>query len=160
MDSELITKAVLEITPDAPADQIAAVKNMVDRLGEVARDVKHQFEEQCIARIQASGDVPLGDGRRLYVGVEKVTKSIDNGKTLEALLNATGGDVQAIAQLLSSQPYKHGACRAILGDNWDEVFITEEKADLKTGAVKEKLLVFDPTFTKRPTPQLQEGTTP
>lgn len=158
MDSELIQKAVLTISTDAPADQVAAVKDMVDRLGEVARDLARQFKDQCIARIEASGDVPLGDGRRLYVGPEKTTKSINNARTLEALLTATGGDEQAIAQLLSSQPWKHGACRAVLGDKWDECFVIEKKLDLKTGVAKKDLLVFDPQFTKRKTPQLQEGT--
>ncbi|MCR4331803.1 MAG: hypothetical protein NUV34_03740, partial [Sulfuricaulis sp.] len=139
------------IPEDAPADKVAEMLDWILCLGATVRDAKKQFDEQIISWIQANGDLTIGD-KRYYVGPEKTTKSIDNARTLEALLTATDGDVQAIAGLLSSQPYKHGSCRGVLGDQWDKCFIVEEKLDLKTGVAKKELLVFDPTFTKKGLP--------
>lgn len=87
-------------------------------------------------------DIPIVTAKgekRLYVGIDKKTRNPNPTDTLARLLTATGGDLNAVAECLSSGAWKPGACREVLGDAWGDCFTVEEVASIETGAPKRVL---------------------
>lgn len=87
-------------------------------------------------------DIPIVTAKgekRLYIGTDKKTRNPNPTDTLARLLTATGGDLNAVAECLSSGAWKPGACREVLGDEWGSCFTVEEVASIETGAPKRVL---------------------
>ena len=113
------------------------------------KSVRYRFNEYyrlwtegIIEWIEAHGE-PLvetaGGPRRLYVAPDKTTKCLDNRDALVAVLTATGGDVDALLGCLSSNAFKPGACKAVLGDEWPKHFEVKETKRLGEGTARKSL---------------------
>lgn len=111
------------------ADLYEARKALKYRLDEWMRIIDEAIKEWI-----ASNGEPLvqtaGGPRRLYVAADKTTKCRDVGATFLAILQATGGDVDAIRSCLSSNAFRYGVCREHLGDDWGNHFEVKESTRL------------------------------
>lgn len=109
------------------------------------------IEQALIECIDAQGDIALSDTERLYVGLTKTTRSIDDQSILMAVLDAGGGNLELLTTgdggVLASQPWKHGAVRKLIGDErFSGLFTEETRKDIKTGKPVRSVKVFDSRF--------------
>ena len=152
METDLITTvreayAVL-YDPGPTRDDVLKALDLSARLREVARELTEQVEAGAIAWVQAHGEIIDGDVR-YYVGANKSVKCRDVKGTLGAVLEVTGGDLDAVIECLSSGAFKPAKTKALLGKRADEFFETTETMDLKTGAAgKPRLQKHDPRFIR------------
>ena len=96
-------------------------------------------------------DLQISETERLYVGSTRVTKSVDDQEILMAILEAGNGNMELLTTgeggMLASQPWKHGAVRALIGDaKFAQCFTTETKLDVKTGKPAKSVKVADSRF--------------
>ena len=118
------------------------------------RELVTLIEQSAIEHIEATGqDIELNDGKRWYVGNEKKIKPIDDTMILQAVLEASGGDVMKLTTgefgVLASSPWKHGAVKQLIGDTkFSELFTTTIVQSLETGKAAKVLKVADPAFLK------------
>jgi hypothetical protein len=133
---------------EATPHQVLEAMEFVVTLAFVTNELKKRMEEAAIKWIQANGD--LVDGEiRYYVGPNKSTKCLDLPGTLRALLEVSGGDLDAVVEVLSSGAFKPGKAREVLGERADGLFETKETTDLKTGkATGPRLQKSDPRFIR------------
>lgn len=136
-----IESAVLSINSDTPTEAIAETINRVEWLVSKAREVKKQLDDALLERL-TSGDGPreitIGTVK-YYVAARSKVKCIDQEAALLALLDHTGGDLTKLADCLSANGLKHGACRTVLGDEYDAHFETITEIDVKTGQPKKQV---------------------
>ena len=129
----MTTDAARAITTEADADTVCRAITFRDALKDATRALCDQIEESVIEWIRVNGEVSIGDVR-YYVAPNKDTKCKSVLGTLRAALEATGGDVDSIAQLLSASAWKPGACKKVLGEDvCRALFETRETDALKTG---------------------------
>lgn len=129
----------------ATQDQLRQAMELVRMLGEVHREMREHVEAAAVKFIEAHGAFEDGP-KRYYVGTNKTTKCLNVRATIEAILQASGGDFDVLVDCLSSNALKHGASRKVLGDQTKKFFETSEVADLKTGEAKPRLQVADGRF--------------
>lgn len=133
---ETIKADVLAIGLDMTPDQVCEVWTRVENAKAAARELGQLLEGAIIEWIEANGDLTIGD-QRYYVGTERKVTCTDNAGTMDAVLFAGGGEEAALLECLSSQPWKHGAVRGLIGDDdFNRLFKTEVRPDLKTGKPK------------------------
>lgn len=111
--------------PNATADDFLTVQHVIAGMKQVVRDLDATAKEAGLEFLTEHGEVVSGD-ERYYVGKKKTTKCRDTGKALEALLTETGGDFEAVVELMKSEPWKYGACKGVLGDDWNRYFMVVE----------------------------------
>jgi hypothetical protein len=91
--------------------------------------------------------LPIDEQRRFYIGEGKKISCRSLMAAAEAVLSATGGDLEAFTEMLAKNAFKQGAVRALVGDEKHaELFKTEVVKDVKTGAAKKKLALADERF--------------
>ena len=117
------------------------------------KEMAAQLEQCLIAHIDKWGDIEIANDQRLYVGSVKVTKAIDDSKVFDCVRNAAGNtEVFQSGEngVLVAQPWKTGAVKKLVGiEIFDECFSVEIVKDIKTGAAKRTVKVFDPEYSGR-----------
>src|SRR5688500_2803610 len=107
MNTSELGTSIVTIGEETPTEQLLAAGDAIARLGEILRDFKSQWEAKMIARIEATG--PIQDGDWLYrVGNPPKTTCNNVPQTVQALLEAVGGDFDRFCECLSSGAIKHG----------------------------------------------------
>ena len=122
---------------ESTAEETLTIIHDIAAFSQAAAELKRKAEAATIAWIDLNGELNDGE-RRWYVGVEKKEKCIDIAKTLTALIEAKAGDVDGVAQYLTSDPFKAGACGSVI--DRDTHFKSEYRKDLKEGANKGNLI--------------------
>lgn len=122
------------------------IRSALSELATKVREFRAEVEAALVENIDLHGDIDMGDGKRLYVGVDRSYKCRDNVATFDALFEATGGDVALMAEHLASGAWKPGSCRKTLGDRFDTLFETAEAKDVKSGSAKRIVKMHDPAF--------------
>lgn len=120
-------------SPTATDEDFLAAQDLEASLKQIVRDYSARLEEAAIAYIQRRGGSVETLTARFYVGTAKTTKCRDVPRAVDAVLQACGGDFDRLMECLASQPLKHGACKAVLGDEWERHFEVTERLDMKTG---------------------------
>lgn len=144
---ELLSR-VLSLSTDVEMDKVLDVMDKVEAAKAKLKEVSASLESAVIEWIKANGDIEMGTVR-WYVGLTKTTKCIDNGKTLEALFEACGGDFAKVAEMLASGAFKHGACKGVLSeDQYAALFVVKESDELKEGKPNKRLQKVDSRFLK------------
>lgn len=118
--------------PTATTEDFLVAYDTEAGLKAIVREYSARLEEAAIDYINRHGPVETLTAR-FYVGASKTTKCRDTALAVDAVLQKCGGDFGTLLGCLSSQPLRHGACRAVLGEEWDRHFEVIEKADIKTG---------------------------
>jgi hypothetical protein len=127
-------------------DGLLDIRSALSELATKVREFRAEVEAALVENIDLHGDIDMGNGKRLYVAVDKTYKCVNNAATLGAILEATGGDEALMAEHLASGAWKPGACRTTLGPRFDTLFETSEAKDVKTGSAKRIVKAFDPQF--------------
>ncbi len=145
---ELCEAALLGAEVEPTRDDVLAALNAAKRLKEIAAALHARATDILTKFVQANGEFEDG-GVRFYLATEKKQKCNGVREMMEAALVRTGGDVDAICTLLSSNAFKPGACKKMLGKDFDKFWTTTEAVDLKTGEPKGKRLqIVDTQFIK------------
>lgn len=128
-------------------DQVATLVNRVQWFKDQTKEADTTLKGFMVEWLDQPGrSLEIGT-KRYYVGDKKKTVCNDTAKALEALLEMNGGDFEAMADQLSSQPIKHGAARNVLGDElWKEHFTVLVEKDLKTGKPVKQVKEIDERF--------------
>lgn len=152
-DIDALQTTALTTPADGPIEAFAEILSRLDGIKSKVRDaekiikarVKEWMEEHEVKRIE------LGDGRYWYLGHDSDWDNTDVPGTIEALLEANGGDVRALAEFVASGGLKPGACRNVLpADKRDVLFVKVKRTVLKDGTpVAKKLIAGDERFTIR-----------
>lgn len=148
LSTEAVRVVVNRVTPAASVDEIAEALTVVESFKHIAKELEVELKRRMLEHVEENGPVKIGT-IRYYAGSNRTVKCRDSGVTLEALLKATGGDVEQIAKLFASQPFKHGACRDVLGDEWAKCFETADATVLKEGKPVKELQTADVRFNRR-----------
>ncbi|MCJ8300521.1 MAG: hypothetical protein MJK13_16520 [Pseudomonadales bacterium] len=112
---------------------IAKVKDLLDTL-------KTERDEQLLRIVDARGPFQIGD-TKYYRGVDKNQRHSSPVEILNALSEATEGDFYAICGCLSSNAWKAGACKEILGKE-SPLFWYEESDKLKESKLMKVNTIF------------------
>lgn len=138
-----IEETVGVLTEALSHDQVLKWLMLAAVLAQRSKQIKQRVEEVAISWIKAHG--PITCGPIVYtVGQTKQVKCTDVLKCMHLLLNACGGDIDAVAAYLAANPYKYGSCHDLLPDEqWKSVF-REDWQD------KIALKATDTTFLPRP----------
>ncbi|MEM9082800.1 MAG: hypothetical protein AAGB34_04325 [Planctomycetota bacterium] len=134
------------VNADTSRDELLELVMRVEGLGSIAKEAKELRESVMIDWIEINGDLVMEkpDGPvRWYVGSKKTTKVNSVPNCIEALLISFGGDLDKFAGVLASNPFKYGACREPLGEQWGNHFTVSEVPDLKTGKPKRTVQQID-----------------
>jgi hypothetical protein len=130
---------VLSINEDMPTDDVLAISEAIDSAYERIKELRAMRDEAMITYLIEHG--PIESGEMLYcASKDKTVKCRDNGAAFLAVADAAGGDVETIAGVLASGAFKHGACRTLLGDTWDEHFETIERDKIKFSKISTRFL--------------------
>ncbi len=128
----IIQNQVLAINTSMTVGEVMMVGNDVDFLLQHLKEIKKQHTEAVIEWIKVNGEFMVGDN--LYkIGKTKTVKCLNLAKTVEAVLNACGGDFAEFVQVLSSGAFKPAATANVLGDDAEQHFLTtwKDKIELK-----------------------------
>lgn len=149
-EGSIVPRSLLaSISIDSPAEQVADVWNRWQSIKRQIAAADEGVKASIIEWCQKNGDLEVGEGNRLYVGPKKETRCLNSAAALEALIDATGGDIEAVAAVLSAQPFKNAAARGLIGPAADALWVTEEEPDVKTGKAKRELKQVNDNFPRR-----------
>jgi hypothetical protein len=86
---------------------------------------------------------------RYYVGRKLKTRCRDPKATFDGILEATGGDMDAVKECLSSDPFKQGAVKRIEGIDFPKLYEVTVDDELREGAPLKHLLETNPKWSNR-----------
>lgn len=151
-----LQEALYAMETQSPKDNERNLLRLRDTVAVMQRELR-QFaevlEQATIAHIDMHGDISISDTERLYVGTTKTNKALGDGQGITmAVLEAGGGNLELFTSgeggLLASQPWKYGAVKRLVGESKAaELFITEERQDIKTGKAQRSVKTFDSRFS-------------
>ena len=149
-----ITIRVRHIHALPDAEQAIAVRDYLIVMDRLIAELKAQCDESIREWMADHGvsEIVLGT-MRYYPGTNRTTKCVDKAETINTILNAAEGDLATLAAMLSSQPFKHGAVKALLektgqADFYDSLFTTEDKPVLKDGKPTQTLRVINTDYVR------------
>ncbi len=144
-----IEKNVLGDLSECDHDQVMKVWDLTLFYTKEIKRVKELVEAEVIKWCQKNGDLVVSDQIRYYAGKDRTVKCVDVPATVEAVMQATGGDFKAFCDVLASNAIKNGAAKRVLTPElYGKLFQTVEKDSLEEGKVK--LIKRDERFVKVP----------
>jgi hypothetical protein len=102
---------------------------------------KESIKDAFIERVETIGDLIVqteAGERRVYAAADTTKKCVDVKATMHRILEIGGPDV--LAQVLSSNAIKPGACEPVLGDEWPDHFVVDHKVKLNEGSARSRSL--------------------
>ena len=118
-----LTSEALSIHTDMSQDEVMEILNHIAFMREEVKAIYNMGQSALLEYIQANGSFEF-NGNTYTAGKTKSVKCIDQGQCLEAVLEATGGDVDAIKKVLSTDAFKPTATMAVLGKAAEDHFTT------------------------------------
>lgn len=143
--------AAILATSEMDTEELTRLHYQLKDLHSLTMETAKLVREGIVERMMDLGieEIQVDGTRRLYIGTERDTLPINNEAIAHGLLEA--GGVVALAQCLASRPWKHGACREPLGDEWPNLFEVVPRTVIKEGKptkAQRKLLEADDKFTR------------
>lgn len=139
---------IAAIDATTPHDVVAEIVTRVDYFKGAAKQLDALLKEALMEYLNEPGKELIIGEARYYIGTKKKVVSGDKGKLLEALLESSGGDFEAVADVLASQPFKHGACRTVLDDKWGDHFTEIVEECVETKKPKKEVKVVNERFVR------------
>ncbi len=143
-----MTTDITPITPASSIEQIAHNKGILQAMKARVKELEAQHDEQMLEWMDENKveSVEIGE-IRYYKGHKKDTRSHDHPALADAIMERCGGSYDEFVAYLDAQPFKHGACRALLGDAvYDLYFTTTEKPVIKDGVPTKRVLSVPTKF--------------
>jgi len=152
MSLEKIEADICAITTTTPIERVAEVYSAMSFVRERAKELQGILEQQLFEWIEVNGPIHIGE-TILFVGtVRKPPKCQNLPATVEAILQACGGDFDQFCQHLSANAIKPGACKQTLSaEKYAELFKVEEREELQceeAAKAERKLQKADQRFIK------------
>jgi hypothetical protein len=139
-----------ELTPLSDPAEAANLLGLVAEAERRLDDIKSQIKVAMLQILTNQPNQSFTHGViRYYIGTKKSTKPTALKAVAEAVLTATGGDLDGFTQCLSTNAFKPGQCREVLGQaTWDTVFRVEEELEVREGKPErvKKLIAVDTRF--------------
>ena len=148
MNIEDLEKMIYAINEDSDAMDVSKCRSTVAGMVQRVRAVKNLFDEVFTEWLLVNDELVEGDNRYYLGNVTKI-KCTDLSKTLEMLLEHTGGDFDRVVECLSSNAYKYGACRKVLHDSFKECFEESLEIDIKTTKPKKQIKQANSKYLKK-----------
>ncbi len=141
---------VVMLDETADADTLLQTYETVKFYLQELKRLKLMIEAAMMGKIKASGPLVISPTVRYVIAIDKVTKCKDVAGAVNAVLDATGGDLGALNMVLSANAIKHGAAKKVLPPEvWGKYFEVVVKESLEEdGKKKEKLLKVDEKFMR------------
>jgi len=144
-----IESRICQLSESSDMEQIIEGLNLTSVLLSRAKLVRQMLERIAIQWIGIHGPIEIGD-IRYVVGHQKVVSCTDVVRCTHTVLEACGGDVKALCDYLSSEPYTYGSVRRLIGDEqFGQVFREDRRPKLIDGKVQLQLLRIDQRFVKQ-----------
>lgn len=125
---------------DLTMDDLLMLYMKLDGVIKRARDAKAQLESFMVGWMPAHcPEARIGD-ELFCVGKRKTEKDRNVGATIRAILEAVGGDEQALMDCLSVNAVKAGAAKKVLGDRFDDFFETTYGDKLEVKRINTKFI--------------------
>jgi len=105
----------------------------ISLLKSLVTELKGDIEQSLVQWIADHGDITIPGLPRYYARYEKRTRCTNQRIALEAILDSIDGDFDRFAESLVSNAIKIGHAKEILGDDYDDLFITENKPRMREG---------------------------
>jgi len=135
---------------ETDSDKILELRNRLDFLSGVIREMKHDLEGVLVEWINKNGDLVINDDTRLYVGTQRRVKCKNNQAVFDKLMESLGGDIEQVLGALSSNAWKHGAAKNILGSQEFETHFEQTiLPDVRTGKVRKVVKEFNRQFSRK-----------
>lgn len=130
-------------------DDLAAALDASEWLLSRAKTIRELAKLRAIEWIEQNGSFCIGP-IEYTIGYTTTTRCMDVIGVATAVLNASGGDLHSLLNLLVSQPYKHGSVRRVISEpDFRSLFETRRSSSLKTGEPTKALQQRDRRFTSR-----------
>ena len=149
-----ITIRVRDINTLPDAEQAIAVRDYLIVMDRLIGELKAQCDESIREWMADHGvsEIVLGT-MRYYPGTNRTTKGVDKAKTTDTILELAQGDLDTLVEMMVSQPFKHGAVKALLKklgreDLYDSMFTTEDRPILKDGKPTQTLRVINTDYVR------------
>lgn len=139
---EALGLAVCSIDDEATLDLIGTTLDKLKFIKEQVSIHEKELKERIIQYILSHGGDGIQIGHvRYYVGPDKDTKCNNIRDTTAAVLDASGGSVDDFTCTLSTNAFKPGACKKLLGvEKFNSLFTVTERKRLKQDGTEEKQL--------------------
>jgi hypothetical protein len=145
---ELAKLEQLEVDIEAAPERVAEMLNLIEAAYTRISEIRRRFKADMVAWLEANGDLTVGP-IRYYAGVRTDHKPHDHRAVVAAVLEAGGGDPDAIAEVLASSAWKTGAMKKLIGDErFSSLFARVEVGQLKEGKPQKQVLQADTRFLK------------
>lgn len=140
MNTELIEREIRELTPELSPDEVAVRLDRLVALKQQVKELSELFEAALFAWLAENGELTVGQ-IVWFIGNDKQTKCRNVKATLAALLELSGGDLDAVADCLGASAWKHGTIRRLLdergcGEKFGELFEETIKRDVDNRPLK------------------------
>lgn len=154
-DTAQLKTLVLAAHPAAPLDNIAEALHFISSFKAAIKDAADLLEKQMLERIEQHGPFVIGTVR-YYIGENKKVRCRDASKTIQAILEACGGDEARLIDCLSANWVKPGTVRRLFEEfgqpeRFDELFETTVIDELREGKPDRKLMSADTRFLPQAT---------
>ncbi len=138
------------LSVDATQDRVLELYELVQGIKQRIQTIDADLKAAMIEWINANGQIQYGT-KRFYVGTKKTTVNTSNTLAIvNAVLNASGGDIEPVVNAMVANPFKKSATQEILGDQWGEHFEVVDVPDLcegkATGKPVKELKIADKRF--------------
>lgn len=144
-----IERAVCTLMVDEPENELALWLNLSAVVVERAKQIRARVEQYAIEWIETAGPLQVGD-IRYSVGQAKTVRCTNSERCLSHVLEACGGDLEAVVSYLRTDPFKYGSLRSLLDPSlFEQLFRTETKPKLQEGQLKPQLIQTNTQFVAR-----------
>jgi len=107
--------AVAALGPQSDAEAFAEAMDLVDGLAQRVRELREAHRRRAVEWLETHGS--YRDERRVVTLTPKRTVRLrDVERALSDAIEATGGDVGALSEMIASNGVKHGAFRRVVGE--------------------------------------------
>ena len=137
------------LDPDTDVERTLEVDSFVKTLKDRMKFIGEEMDRKKLEMVERhKGDLQVGD-MRYYVGATKKHVNLNKEDTYYRVMDLFGGDIMQVLDVMTSQPWKYGAIKTMLGEDVaNELFETTTVKDVKTGKPKRTVKVVDTNFVK------------
>ena len=154
MDLGKLNQDVIAMHEGMACEALLETYQRVQFAYEAAREIRDRARQAMIDWMEANQvqEITIDDQRSYRLKVNKRVSCRDAAATGHRLLESSGGDLDKVFGLLASNPWKHGSCRKLLGDDgYAACFETTVVQDVQMNRPRVDLVVQDKRFGRRTT---------
>jgi hypothetical protein len=151
-----IERQVTQMSPSSPLEELCGAIDAADWLLARAKTIDQLMKQIAMAWIERNGEFDIGE-MHYSVGYTSTVKCLNVPQAGHAVLEAAGGDVDRLLEVLVAQPYKHATVRNLIDQRiYGRLFIPHRTGRLINGIPEPLLKCTDKRFLSKPVAQSKE----